>query len=94
MERPSSAPGYHPNDQASMDKDGVDSIREEFRSMEERIEGAMGKENRGHKLSLEELPCKRPRVLPSRLLSTKVPDEHDFEVSIQQTNMVYILTSI
>lgn len=89
MERPSSAPGYHPNSQDLVDKDGIDSIREEFRSMEERIEGAMGKENRGHKLPLQDLPYKRPRVLRSRLLSVDLPDEHDFDVLFQSsTSMV------
>lgn len=81
--RPLSAPGYHPADSPAKGEgenfNGADFITE-FAEMEERASTTMGKENRGHKLPLEELPLKRLRLLPSRASAVVSPTEDEFEV--------------
>lgn len=80
--RPLSAPGYHPKDanEGADDAEPLATGATGFAEIEERASAAMGKENRGHKLSLEELPLERPRLLPGRESTIVPPTEEEFEV--------------
>lgn len=92
--RPLSAPGYHPADSPANgegeDGNGTE-VMAEFAEMEERASEAMGKENRGHKLPLKELPLKRPRLLSGRASAVVPPTEDEFEVRL--TSVTFYLWS-
>lgn len=88
MERPLSAPAlgvdYSESHSATDPNDFVEATRREnlqaFSEMEERAAGATGGDNRGNKLSIEELVEGRPSLLPTnfRKLNTPLINDHDF----------------
>lgn len=82
MSRPLTAPGSIPVEKEGgrdLPLNNEDSIPTEtqllFAEIEERAKEAQP-DNRGHKLTLEELPCFRGRLVPPPVLET--PDEEDF----------------
>jgi hypothetical protein len=76
MDRPLSAPGYHPEETKSTETKPIQAV---FAAIEERAELAQS-DNRGHKLPFEDLPKLKRALKP--VLPTVALEEEEFEVLV------------